>query len=259
MFAKKQIPLFQYFEENKEGKKLEALLVLPEKENNKNTLVVVIHGFNKFGAWEHLFQAERVRLQGYSVLLPSQFGFGKSTPPPDYCGPATVDAIADMIKQVTLEQGITHERVIVRGASRGAIIASLLAVRYPKIMAGTILEAGAYDFKKDYEWPHKNSEIKANVGKEMPITEESFHERSAYFFAEQIASPILLMHGKNDETISVEQAELFSRRLTELKKDHQLVILENKGHLLGGPDVERNYIFPFIEKCLQNSEKEASL
>jgi len=126
-------------------------------------------------------------------------------------------------------------------------------------MAGTILEAGVYDFKKDYEWPRKNLEIKANVEKEMPVTEESFHERSSYFFAEQIASPILLMHGKNDETISVEQAELFSQRLTELKKDHQLVILENKGHLLGGPDVERNYIFPFIEKCLQNSEKEASL
>ena len=249
MISKKALPLFQYIDEDNNKKSSEALLMLPE-EGKFDALVVLIHGFNKFGAWEQLFQAQRLVAKGYAALLPSQFGFGKSTGPGDYCGARTVDAIAAIIAHVASEQHIPHERIIVRGASRGAIISSMILVKYPSLIGGVILEAGAYDMKKDYEWKGKDPAIKANMEKEMTIDDESFHDRSAYFFVEQIAAPVLLMHGRKDETISVEQAEAFSRRLTEFDKKHQLVILEEKGHHIGGPDMDRIYILPFIEQCL---------
>lgn len=249
MISKKTLPLFQYIDEDGDKKSSEALLMLPEG-GTPDALIVLIHGFNKFGAWEQLFQAQRLVAKGYAVLLPSQFGFGKSTGPGDYCGTRTVDAIAAIIAHVADEQHIAHERIIVRGASRGAIVASIILVRYPRLIGGAILEAGAYDMKKDYEWKGKDPAIKANMEKEMAIDDGSFRDRSAYFFVEEISAPVLLMHGRNDETISVEQAEAFSLRLTELDKKHQLVILEEKGHHIGGPDMDRTYILPFIEQCL---------
>lgn len=254
MVYKKTLPFFQYIDEDENKKSMEALLLLPE-EGQPNALVVLIHGFNKFGAWEHIFQAQRLSAKGYAVLLPSQFGFGKSTGPGDYCGKRTVDAIATMIAHVANEQSILHKNIIVRGASRGAIVVSMLMVRYPDLMGGVILEAGAYDMKKDYEWKGKDAAIKANMEKEMTLNDESFRDRSAYFLAEQIAVPLLLMHGRKDETISVEQAETFSQRLTDLNKKHQMVILEDKGHHIGGPDIERTYILPFIEECLSQYKK----
>ena len=108
MIFKKILPFFQYIDEDADKKSSEALLLLPE-QGKVGGLVVLIHGFNKFGAWEQLFQAQRLSAKGCAVLL----------------------------------------------------------------------------------WKDKDPEIKANMKKEMALDDESFRDRSAYFFAEQIAAPIL--------------------------------------------------------------------
>jgi dipeptidyl aminopeptidase/acylaminoacyl peptidase len=249
----KEIPisLTQFFEESEDGKILESLYLPSPHNNKKRSLVVLIHGFNKFGAWEHIFQARRLNDNGYDVLLPSQYGFGKSSPPRDYCGSRTVTDIAQMIECVSERIGVTKDRIVIRGASRGAIVAAMLATKRPKIAAAIILEAGAYDMRKDYFWEKKDPTIKSNIEKESGATHAALSERSAMDYIDAIETPLLIIHGSADETISVEQAEEFARELNNKGKQNELIILEKKGHHLGGPSYEKKYILPFLEKHLK--------
>ena len=58
----------------------------------------------------------------------------------------------------------------------------------------------------------------------------ALEQRSVINKAENITSPIMLIHGSDDENVSVDQAIDFAEKLAELDKKHELVIVEGEKH-----------------------------
>ena len=222
------------------------------QNDNGNRLLVLIHGFNRFGAWEHLYPfGYDIWQKGYAVLLPSQLGFGGSGGKADYCGPDTVSSIADLVRNFAAEDGMHFSKIAVWGASRGAIVSALLIAKYPELFATGILQAGAYDFNKYLVYANLDVRIKTNILEESGGSDQALRDRSAILYAENISCPILIMHGAEDENVPVEQAKLLDRRLTELNKPHRTLILEDAGHRVSSEDNSKKYVFPFLDRILQ--------
>jgi len=199
----------------------EAIFV-SQKEPDGSSLIVLVHGFNRFGAWELLWQAQRLVKLGYSVLIPSQPGFGGSLGKPDYCGPDTISRIGNILLDFEKNTNYVFPKKVIWGASRGALVAYSLLVQYPKMFDGGVLQAGIYDLRSDYEWKSKHPEIKANIEDETGATEESFQQRNPLQETSRIQSPLLLMHGLDDSNVSYEQTEILGQRLEKFGKKFEL-------------------------------------
>ncbi|HEY1037739.1 MAG TPA: alpha/beta fold hydrolase [Candidatus Paceibacterota bacterium] len=207
------------------SEKISAAGRTPEK------IVVFIHGFNKFGAWENIHSGNRLVENGYMAALPSQMGFGGSEGERDYCGPKTVRAIVDSVQMIANEHGLTSDDIVIWGVSRGAIITSLIATKYPDLAAGYICQAGAYDFLKNHNDPARPQDMKENVIKETNgDVEGAARDRSAIFDVERITKPLLVLHGDADDMINVEQAYLFEAALKVAGKTYEMHIVPGGTH-----------------------------
>jgi pimeloyl-ACP methyl ester carboxylesterase len=83
--------------------------------------------------------------RGYVGVAVSQPGYGHSSGPPDFMGPATVGAVDNVLRRFRMKAFVRADRIALEGVSRGAIVASLVAARDSTIRA-LVLISGAYDF-----------------------------------------------------------------------------------------------------------------
>ena len=94
--------------------------------------VVFIHGHQDhpraggmdFVSWGVL---DRWAKRGYLAVAVSQPGYGRSSGPPDFCGPASQRAVSAVIDKLTSSGDVAKGKVVLEGISRGALVAGLLA------------------------------------------------------------------------------------------------------------------------------------
>lgn len=185
--------------------------------------------------------------QGYVAASLSQPGYGNSDGPPDYCGPFTQDAALVALDFLRKQPFVNPNKVALYGYSRGAIVASMVATREPKL-AAVVLGAGAYDFFSWYPTPLRG--IDANIRQEAGTSAEAFRARSAIYHVEKIKAPVLLLHGAQDERIPVRQAEAFFEKVRANGIAVKMKIFPNAGH---GIPIDEQYseIYPFLEESLR--------
>lgn len=63
---------------------------------------------------------------------------------------------------------------------------------------------------------------------------------------DKFTTPLLIIHGDQDEQIDVSQAIEFDNLLTQSNKEHKTAILEGKGHRLISKDLFNEHIIPFV-------------
>jgi dipeptidyl aminopeptidase/acylaminoacyl peptidase len=123
----------------------------------------------------------------------------------------------------------------------------MVATRDPKL-AAVVLGAGAYDF---FSWyPATLRGIEANVRREAGTSAEAFKARSAIYHIDKVKSPILLLHGAQDERIPVEQAEIFVQKLKATGAIVQMKIFPNATHNIP-IDEQYREIYPFLAEFLR--------
>ncbi len=212
--------------------------------------VVYIHGFNRFGGWQEFWNADHILEKGHSAVLPSQLGFGKSQGERDYCGPNTCESIASALEDFCKRENISSDDLIIWGHSRGALVTATLAVTHPNLAGAYVCQSGAYDFERNYNNPTKPEKIRANMSEETGgASEEEMAKRSPILNVQNIAKPVLIIHGDLDETVSVEQARLFAEALDKAGKKYELHILEGQDHYTG--KASRPIVFDFIERIFR--------
>ena len=185
--------------------------------------------------------------QGYVAASVSQPGYGNSDGPPDYCGPVTQDAALVALDFLRKQPFVNPNKVALYGYSRGAIVASMVATRDPKL-AAVVLGAGAYDFFSWYPTPLRG--IDANIRQEAGTSAEAFRARSVIHHVEKIKAPVLLLHGAQDERIPVQQAEAFFEKVRANGIAVKMKIFPGAGH---GIPIDEQYseIYPFLAEFLR--------
>lgn len=117
-------------------------LVKPEKPNGRN--VVLIHGKNFSGAyWGQT--AKDLAAAGFTVIIPDQIGFGRSSKPIQY--QYTIHGLAHNTKK--LLDWYKWDKTIVLGHSMGGMLATRFALMYPKMVEKLVLvnPIGLEDYK----------------------------------------------------------------------------------------------------------------
>ncbi|MDK2963238.1 MAG: hypothetical protein PWQ29_632 [Verrucomicrobiota bacterium] len=115
----------EFYSVSSQGKSLEMAYMYLEGDKNK-PVVTLLHGKNFNGAyWAQT--ARWLQDQGYSILIPDQIGFGKSSKPVDY--QFSFAALATNTRKLMDELNI--RKSIVVGHSMGGMLASRFALLYP--------------------------------------------------------------------------------------------------------------------------------
>lgn len=195
---------------------------------------------------------ERTAADGFVAAAVSQPGYGQSDGPPDFCGPASQDAVRRVLQHLRRNPKVDPRRIVLYGYSRGAMTSSMVAAQEPSL-AGVILGGGAYDLQDSYarlrEGPPGRESLKANIRNEAGATPEAFRRRSALLSKQPIRVPTLILHGEDDPVAFVDQARRLEKRLKDAGTPVTLVVFPGVRH--GIPrDQRKPHVAAFLKKHL---------
>ena len=236
------------------GDAVEAIAFRPSADG-KYPAVLLIPGFSRT-ARDYIPLGLRFAGEGFACVAVTQRGFGKSAGPPDFVGPKTIAALEAGFQRFGTEPYVDRSRMGVFGYSRGAMAASLLAVRLKATeVQDAVFAAGIYDFKKAYD-DIKLPGIRANMEQEAGLSEAAMQARTSVTKMADLACPVLILHGEKDENAPVSQAYLLRDRLTALNKEFDLKTFPDRDHDLGRQNLNDATLAFFKRKLMAAKPKE---
>jgi dipeptidyl aminopeptidase/acylaminoacyl peptidase len=222
-----------------DGKKIEAFTIRPVADGKYPGLVLVA---GREGA-KTFFRFGTILAQaGFACVAISELGYGKSEGKPDFMGPASIDAFAVGFRKFKRELFVEADKMGIFGYSRGGMAASLLTLKLGTEVKAAVFGGGIYDLKTAYD-ETKVDGIRESIKNETGLTEEAFRNRSSILRMSELMTPVLIIHGENDENAPTNQALMLRDRLTELKKEFEIVILADHKH----GQLKSNFIDPVID------------
>ena len=219
--------------------------ILAEPERKTGRAVILCHGFlsNK-DSRTNLRVTELLVAQGISTVRFDWFGMGESE---GEFGQITVSTCCNQLKRaISLMRERGYHELGLIGSSFGGLLAILVAQHHPDLQA-VGLKCPVPDFpemlehefgpKGIDEWKRTNY-IPDVTGGTAPIALDfAFYEScrafNAYEAARAIKSPVLIVHGEQDELVPFHQIE---RLETALPGDVKLVLLPEADHQFGRPE-----------------------
>jgi dipeptidyl aminopeptidase/acylaminoacyl peptidase len=236
-----------------DGDKVEAIAFRPTADG-KYPAVLLIPGFSKT-ARDYIPLGLRFAREGFACVAVTQRGFGTSAGKPDFVGPKTIAALNAGFQQFRNEPYVDGSRMGLFGYSRGAMAASLLAVRLKdEELRAAVFAAGIYDFKKAYDDVMLPG-IRENMEQEAGLSDAAARDRTSATKMADLPCPVLILHGEKDENAPVSQAYLLRDRLTGLKKDFELKTFPDKDHDLGRQNLY-DHTFEFFKRKLTAEKPE---
>lgn len=204
--------------------------------------MVFVHG-HKENCWSSVWFGYKLAQAGFVVFIPTQRGYPFSGGKRDFCGPKTTKGVLDGIRIFLKIKLVNKKKMGIWGVSRGAKVAALLATQKPESFKAAVFQSGGYDLKTEIKETLPN--IRKTIAEEIKLNKKEIDRRSPLKDMNKISSFVLILHGNEDERISVKQARLLDKRLTELKKRHQTIIVKNAGHFVSQKTTNR-YTLPFL-------------
>jgi dipeptidyl aminopeptidase/acylaminoacyl peptidase len=224
----------QHFIEQGDGARVELFQSQPPAA--RNGAILFVHGNQGgllLGAKEFVDNGSLVRFSsrlGITAAAVSQPGFGASDGPPDFCGPATQQAIIAALAFLEQQPMVDPDRIVLYGNSRGAVASAMVATKIQTLRA-LILSSGVYDLQDAYDRSSRG--LQHTIEAESGATDRAFSDRSALFYADRITAETLLLHGLHDDRAPIDQAERLSAALAKAGVPVNLQTFD-AGHRLSG-------------------------
>ena len=175
---------------------------------------------------------------GYTVVAPNvrgSSGYGKSYMALDN-GTLREDAVKDvgaLLVWLGLQSTVDAKHIVVSGGSYGGYMSLAALVNYSDRLRGGVDVAGIGDFVSFLSGtaPYRQNQRRAEYGDERDVEMRAYLRRiSPLTNAERITKPLLVVHGKNDPRVPVNEAEQIVNRL-RLKGDEVWYLLAaDEGH-----------------------------
>jgi pimeloyl-ACP methyl ester carboxylesterase len=228
------------------GRKVETVLVPALRDTGRGPGILMIHGHGTHA--RHSIRTARLfAIRGYTVMLVSMPGYGQSTGPADFMGPATLSAAEAALAEFRTSSFVNPKRIVVWGVSRGATVAAEMAERSTDLR-GAVLQSGIYDLWATYrgtKLPGFREAIVAEVGADSA----AWSARSPLLRAKQVKMPVLVLHGDRDENVPVGQARAMVAAVRAAGASVDTVFVGNATHVLGINTVHRA-AFDFFGRTL---------
>jgi dipeptidyl aminopeptidase/acylaminoacyl peptidase len=236
----------------RDGKEIFGYLTLPfGEEKGKHPFVMYPHGgpqARDFFRWDDTVQLLASR--GYAVFQP-QFrgsaGFGKKYAEAGYreWGGLMQTDVEDGLKHIIAEGYVDADRGCIMGFSYGAYATMQGAVATPDDYRCALAGGGVYDLFEMQRWSRavrgQNSSTFEYWTTQLGDPNDNYDDliaRSPARNLDKLKIPVFLFHGKRDNIVPIEQAEMLRNRLRSAGADFEYVVMRKAGHQFGAPRTE---------------------
>jgi dipeptidyl aminopeptidase/acylaminoacyl peptidase len=167
---------------------------------------------------------------GY-VVFASQYRGNSKSEGKDEIGGSDVNDILNMMTLADEFEFADKSKWGIEGWSRGGMMTYLTLLKNPNFKCAVLVGAIS-DFKNFVETSDKRISIYKNILGEKDF-EKKLDERTILNSADKLPKiPYLILHGKSDETVLVEQSIRIAEKFNELKYDYRLELFEGGDHYL---------------------------
>lgn len=251
----------------RDGKEVFGYLTLPfGAEKGNHPFVMYPHGgpqARDFFHWDSTVQMLASR--GYAVFQP-QFrgsaGFGKQYAEAGYreWGGLMQTDVEDGLAHLVAEGYVDPARGCIMGFSYGGYATMQGAVATPDSYRCALAGGGVYDLFEMQRWSRavrgKNSSTFEYWTTQLGDPNDNYDDliaRSPGRNLDKLKVPVFLFHGKRDNIVPIEQADMLQNRLRSAGADFEYVVMRKAGHQFGAPRTEepreiREDILRFLAK-----------
>jgi len=240
----------------RDGLKIHGYLTIPNNTNGKN-LPMVVHphgGPNARDTFGYDPYVQFLANRGYVVFQPN---FRGSTGYGAYhyisankqFGKTMQDDITDGVNYLIREGIADKDRIGIFGGSYGGYATMAGLAFTPDLYAAGINYVGVVDLELLQEGSNRNSrrfngfyhELRLEWGDpDLPEDMEYIIETSPLRQAHKIKSPVLIMHGAQDNNVKLVHAKRLADKLDTLGKEYEWYVEPYEGHGFGGEQARLN-------------------
>jgi dipeptidyl aminopeptidase/acylaminoacyl peptidase len=217
-----------------DGLKVKGFLLKPV--NRKEPLPLLVYnrgGMHDHGRIDHkrLSYLAAWAQKGYVVAASQYRGNGGSEGKETYGG-QDVNDIINLIQLAEKLPYVDEQQKVVLGYSRGGMMTYLLMKKGIQFEAAAVV-SGITDMFHFYNGRGEKvkKELRKMVGSPV-VAKEKYESRSVLFWSDKINSPLLLLHGTNDQKVHHAQADRLAAQLKTMGKEHQYILYPNGDHPL---------------------------
>ena len=230
--------------EASDGTPLSGVLIRPDSDDKQipRPLVIALHGGPTAMASQApladndwIWAAIPLMLQrGAMVLLPDyrgSIGYGSSFRQMNQhrIGLANLDDIQSAIESLAAKGWVNARRVGAVGASHGGYLSALLATA-TDCLAAAVCRSGITDWTLNYQLNQNPTWERQYFGGTPWDQPERYRAASPINYVSQASTPILFVHGDQDQQAPTANAYALHRALEDQGVPSKLVILEGTGH-----------------------------
>lgn len=173
---------------------------------------------------------------GYVVLAPHYRGNEGGEGRDEFGGADRHDVFAAYAALRTLK-GVDCKRISTYGFSRGGVMALFAAMECEGMLAAVVW-GGVSDMFLTYEERVDLRRMLRRLVGHPRKQEEAYRYRTPLFRVNEIACPVLIIHGTADENVGIEHAHRLAQALTQTGKQHEIWLAEGASHLFKGEEIE---------------------
>ena len=228
-----------------DGLEIEAVLTLPPgaKPEQALPLVVMPHG-GPIGIRDRLgfdWWAQAYASAGYAVLQPNyrgSSGYGRAFLDAGYgqWGRLMQTDLSDGVKALAEAGRIDPARVCIVGGSYGGYAALAGVALQRGIYRCAVSVAGVSDLAAFFSWQVQGHGFRSGAARfwQRAIGGSGAQVRdiSPVMFADKVEAPVLLIHGRDDTIVPIEQSRLMEAALRKASKPVTLLTLDGEDHWL---------------------------
>ena len=226
---------------------IEGILTLPRGREPKNLpLVVMPHG-GPIGVQDEVgfdWWAQAYASRGYAVLQPNyrgSSGYGRAFRQAGFgqWGRKMQSDLSDGVAALAKDGTIDPKRVCIVGASYGGYAALAGVTLQQGIYRCAVSVAGPADLRQFFRWQSERHGYKSDATRFWRSVLGADSEGDAVMVtlsptsaAARADAPILLIHGKDDTVVPIEQSEAMAGALKHAGKPYEYVVMNGEDHWL---------------------------
>jgi dipeptidyl aminopeptidase/acylaminoacyl peptidase len=227
------------FYESFDGLKIHGLLYIPKglKKDGSNPAIVWPHGGPEWQEMHNFSKYLQVLSNaGFIVIAPNfrgSVGYGKTFQQKiykDWGGAEFKDVLAsvDYLKDTGY---VDSKKIAIVGGSFGGFMCLTCITKAPELWKCAIDVFGPSNmFTFLSSIPEHWKEATSRLIGDVEIDKELLHERSPINYVDNIKCPLLVIQGRHDPRVVVEESEQIVNKLKQQNKPVEYMLLEDEGH-----------------------------
>ncbi|MCG6534776.1 MAG: prolyl oligopeptidase family serine peptidase [Syntrophales bacterium LBB04] len=239
----------EVFKFNSEGLLLRVFIAYPALPSGPLPSVQIHHAG---GGYEPTYEEMAVELASKGIVGIAMIhrGYPGSQGSMEY-GKGEIRDIGNLVAEMRSRAFIDPNRMGIMGYSRGAHNAILALERYNDFRAGALWSTpvNMVDHVQVNPWI---AEMFGGYPEEIP---EEYRIRSSILFTDQIACPLLLIHGEMDDVVPVRHTLRLAQALKDQQKPFELHLFPDEGHIWSLEGFNHNWdlTMDFFERHLKQT------